>query len=145
MIARNCYGTKITCKNLNKYLSSLSWPDGQYNLDCRLIGYRGKERQKLFELSKYLDGHKSKVSRLDLKIYGFIGNDLSDKLFAVVPSLVVLSETTKKDNLSDAVKRLSTRHGVEIVDCQTEITFLLSNNKRAFQQRRCKKHSNKIQ
>ncbi len=133
-----CNGTQITSKNLDSYLSKLLLPAGKYSLDCRLIGYRGKERQKLSELSKYLENRKSKVTRLELKIFDIIGKDQSSELSEITTKLLIPSEIVTGDNLSEVINRLSTRCGVEITDCQTENIFLLTNKKRAFFEIACK-------
>jgi len=122
-------------------LDKLSYPDGKYSLDCRLIGYRGKERQKLFELSKYLDGRKSTVTRIELKIYDLASADESpdtimrqlslQEMTGSVREMLVPVETISKDKLTETVKRLSTRYGVEITDCVTDEQYLLTNKKRA--------------
>lgn len=146
LIARYYDSTKIVSQSLHNYLSGLSWPDGKYRLDCRLIGYRGKERQKLSELSKYLDGRKSNVTRIEMKVYDLLssednGNELPDisgrqsslkSKSGCVPDMLVPSETTSKYKLVETVENLSTRYGVEIVDCQTDEKFLFTNKKRAF-------------
>ncbi|MCP4703135.1 MAG: hypothetical protein GY865_00875 [candidate division Zixibacteria bacterium] len=129
IVAQYCDNTIIDSQKLNKYLHKLSLPNGKYSLDCRLIGYRGKERQKLFELSKYLEGQKSKVTRLELRIYDLLSadndsNELSDIL---VPSKII-----SKINLNETIKNFSTRYGVEITDCQTEKQYLLTNKKKVF-------------
>lgn len=144
-ISRNCDGTVLSSKNLDNYLSKLSWPDGKYSLDCRLIGYRGKERQKLSELSKYLGGRKSKVTRIELKVSDLLFSeglsnglpDISKRLIILqsmsgaIPDMLMSSEAATHANLSDVIAKYSTRYGVEITDCQTDEIFLLSNNKRA--------------
>jgi len=146
LIARYYDDTKIVSQNLHKYLGSLSWPDGKYRLDCRLIGYRGKERQKLSELSKYLDGRKSNVTRIEIKVYDLLssednGNELPDisgrqfslkSMSGSLPGLLVPSETASKKKLTKIIENLSTRYGVEIADCQTDKKFLFTNKKGAF-------------
>jgi len=146
LTARYWDGTEIVSQNLAEYLNSLSWPDGKYRLDCRLIGYRGKERQKLSELAEHLDGRKSDLSRLEMKVYDFIDSDdnsldLSDivkrhsilkSMSGCVSGMLVPSEMASRDKLADTVKKYSTRYGVEIIDCLTDKKYLLTDKKRAF-------------
>ncbi|MCP4634784.1 MAG: hypothetical protein GY855_17790, partial [candidate division Zixibacteria bacterium] len=129
IVAQYCDNTIIDSQKLNKYLHKLSLPNGKYSLDCRLIGYRGKERQKLYELSKYFEGKKSNVTRLELRIYDLLitDNDSNELSELLIPSKVI-----SKNNLIETVNNLSTRFGVEITDCQTDKQYLLTNKKRIF-------------
>jgi hypothetical protein len=99
------------------------WPNGDYVLTGRLIGYRGKERQKITELVKYLGNEASSVKRLELKFTDFRGEAAPaerqaelKKLLAGQSGLLIRGEVVSGNYLAESVNRWSTRYGVEIHD-----------------------------
>ncbi|MFH2036713.1 MAG: hypothetical protein ABIJ45_09950 [Candidatus Zixiibacteriota bacterium] len=115
------------------FVNSLSLPDGEYDLEGRLIGYRGKERQSIAELLNFINGHSSTVRRIELKICGLrdgsneLINDLDgktqfgmlNKLFKGHQELLIRSQVVFGYDLKEAIEKYSTRCGTEIVDCTT--------------------------
>ncbi len=140
---RTYAGREINSTGLAQYLEQLTWPEGEYVLDGRLIGYRGKERQLLSELSKYLRDETSVVTRIELKLYDIISNDdisyehatggerraaltaLFDKCDGLLPKSAVYSG----DNLTAAIAEVSTRFGCEMFAVDGHERFLLTHHK----------------
>jgi hypothetical protein len=140
---RDINGITISCKGLDAPLSKLSIPNGEFAFDCRLIGYRGKERQRISELIKYLEGEKSSVSRVDLKIYDLLGTDESDtpintsvqrrhileELLGENSNLLTPVEIVSGNNLHSALRRLGTRRGIEIYSAIADERFIFTKCK----------------
>lgn len=136
-------GESIISKSLDDYMAKLSWPKGTYVLDGRLIGYRGKERQKISELSKFLDGHKSKVTRIELKLNDILVHDdkslidaagrfrmdILDQLFDNDDGLITRSIECTGSNLEKCISEISTRYGCEILELDSERRYLLTHRK----------------
>lgn len=125
------------------YLSELLLPDGNYSLDCRLIGCRGKERQPVSELVKYLKNEKSSVRRIELKICDLIRSDDEllvedgagirrerlEKIFGSASSCLVPAKKTTGSEIRELLGKRSTRYGVEIYDCSSSDRFLFTHRK----------------
>ncbi len=140
---RKYSGREIESAGLGQYLEQLTWPEGEYVLDGRLIGYRGKERQPLSEVSKYLRDEKSTVTRVELKLYDIlllddisfefatgrerraILTELFDKYDGLLPKTVVCQGT----KLAAAIAEVSTRFGCEILVVDGHHRFLLTHRK----------------
>jgi len=136
--------TNISNHELNSCLRNLNLPDGNYGLDGRLIGYHGKERQTVEQLIKFLCGKRSKVTRIELKIYDLlpdnnVNNVLPDifqrrqrvsEILGANCNFLVPAESVPGSGLPDTVAKVSTRYGAEIINCSTGDRFLLSKGKR---------------
>ncbi|MBN2227104.1 MAG: hypothetical protein JW763_07035 [candidate division Zixibacteria bacterium] len=136
-------GTEMANSRLSGFLNNLNWPDGDYLLDCRLIGYRGKERQKVADLAAYLDGRKSPVRRLEIRVVDMIKRNGSspgqqsgrerltalESLFGDDTSLMIPSRVCKSGELRDEMTKATTRRGIEIHDLESPRRFLLTHRK----------------
>lgn len=123
VIFRDASGNLLGSEALGRFSENLSWPKGEYALTGRLIGYRGKERQKIAELVKYLGTEKSDVKRLELKITDLRGDAAPaerkaelKKLFVGHTGFLIRGEVVSGKNLAESVNRWSSRYGVEIHD-----------------------------
>ena len=140
---RTYAGQEINSIGLGKYLEQLTWPEGEYVLDGRLIGYRGKERQPLSEVSKYLRDEKSTVTRVEFKLYDIIPKDKISyehatggerraaltALFDKGDGLLPKSVTCDGLNLAAAIAEVSTRFGCEVLSVDGQERFLLTHRK----------------
>jgi hypothetical protein len=127
----------IENKLLSDYTGSLIWPDGEYTLDCRLIGYRGKSRQPVSELLNLLKEKKSSARRFELKIYDLLYHEnLSasinnaskrrsklEKIFNDKPELLIPVEKVKGAGIIEIMNRCGTRYGIEIFDCNSPVRY----------------------
>ncbi len=130
-------GIPIENKLLSDYIDSQTWPEGEYTLDCRLIGYRGKSRQPVYELLNLLKGGKSGVRRIELKIYDLLHYENPsafennaekrrlklEKIFNNKAELLVPVEKVKGESIAEAMNRCGTRYGIEIFDCSSPIRY----------------------
>jgi hypothetical protein len=140
---RSYSGQVIESIQLRNYLAQLTWPDGAYVLGARLIGYRGKERQPLAELSKYLHDVESTVTRVELKLYDIISMDnisfetatgrerraaltmLFDKTDGLLPKSIICRGSQLATTMADVTTRL----GCEIFGLDNSDRFLLTHRK----------------
>lgn len=136
-------GRVIKLLQWHKDIVSLTWPEGDYVLDARLIGYRGKERQPLAEVTGLLHGDKSAVTRLALKICDLLIQDNVDysakpgrerrtallELFDKSDGLLPRSVVCRGDQLPSTVADISTRLGCEIFGLENSDRFLLTHRK----------------
>ncbi|UCD18350.1 MAG: hypothetical protein JSV44_05415 [Candidatus Zixiibacteriota bacterium] len=141
--AHGLYGRKLDFSKLDECLAERFWPEGDYILDCRLIGYRGKERQKVCELVKYLEGKNSAVKRLDVKVIDLIalnGHNFRHaageirraelvRLFCSHESSIIPAEKFNGDDLANAIGRCTTRYGIELHECASDRRYLLTHRK----------------
>jgi len=140
---KRCDNTPIRQDRIVNMLSSIQLPTGELKLDCRLIGYRGKERQKVSELEKSIEGEDSSVTRLELKVYDLIAlnqNDYSnsnadvrrkklEELFDDNREILPPAEKVLGANLYQALKKIGTRHGIEIFALDSSERFLFTKRK----------------
>jgi hypothetical protein len=136
-------GARFDSPALSSYIDRSGFPPGNYALECRLIGHRGKERQSVSELLKYFNGEKGKVRRLDLKVYDLWRLDdevLTDmgagvrrakleRLFSDDESFLATVGRVDGAYLPEAIERYSTRYGSEIYDMDSSERFLLPHRK----------------
>nr|MBN2276861.1 hypothetical protein [candidate division Zixibacteria bacterium] len=126
---------------LNKYLESLPMPDNNFAVEARLIGHRGKERRPVEELIRFLQGEKTNVRRIELKICDLLKAGASEdrrvggserreelnRLFAAAPDLLVPARVATGDNLAGAIWETATRYGVEIHTLDSDEKYLLTH------------------
>ncbi len=136
-------GMEISYPRLLDFLGGLNWPDGDYMLDCRLIGYRGKERRKVADLADYLEGRKSPVRRMEIKVVDILKRnecDLADRpgrerltelaeLFANDESMIISSRISQSRCLQEDMAKVSTRRGIEIHELESPRRYLLTHRK----------------
>ncbi|MEW5922410.1 MAG: hypothetical protein AB1746_00330 [Candidatus Zixiibacteriota bacterium] len=129
---------------IGRFISGLKLPDCNFEVECRLLGYCGKERKSVDEVARYLKGEKSSVRRLELKIVDLIaenGENVIDasgrdrrrrfeNLFADQTAMLVPATALSGGSIAECFKRCATRCGVEIFDSDTPERFLLTNQKR---------------
>jgi hypothetical protein len=148
-----CNGTKLSLFDaydrpldnpaLSQYLNRLSLPPGNYSLDCRLIGYRGKERLPVSEVNKFCHEDKSSVRRLEIKICEVMENDGCliepadrrtlrsplEKLIQDKTGLLVPLQQAPGSRIGELVDSFSTRYGAEIRQSDRRDRFLLTHKK----------------
>ena len=138
-------GAPIQSNNINRMLGTLRLPQINFACDCRLIGYRGKERQKISELGKFVCGEQSSVSRAELKMYDLINLDGVDvlslnalgrrekleELFGAGKGMLPPVELISGDKLHQALKKVGTRYGVEILADDSTERYLFTKRKLA--------------
>ena len=136
-------GTRFSDRNTDECLRNITLPDGEFLLDVRLIGYRGKERQPVSDLIKHLHGEKSTVRRTEMKIYDLLRCDNQDmteeiggtrrrkleRLFSENNGSLVPAETIAGNALSHAAKNHSTRYGMEIFALDSAERFTFTHHK----------------
>ncbi len=136
-------GQGVESKTLNKYIHTLKFPEGDYSVDCRLVGYCGKERRTVGAIRSYLNGEESSVRRLEIKIADLIAVDGEDaavlsgierrrkleKLFADTPELLIPAKEAQGEKLAQIVGKCITRYGVEIFECNSSGRYLLTSKK----------------
>jgi len=141
MRAFSACGDKIESTRLDKYLSGLTLPGGDWVVECRLVGNCGKERQPVGELLRFLRGEKSSVRRLNLKAADLLsldGRDMTaetggarrsalEKLFADHPKRLIHVFETAGDGIGRSFVRATTRLGVEIFECDSSGRYLMTN------------------
>jgi hypothetical protein len=140
---RDVAGTAIENRRLIDFLHSLSLPEDDFQLSCRIIGCRGKGRQSVEELNKYLQAGKSTVRHLDLKVsdispaqsetdtYGSFPKRRKrlEQLFVSHPGFLVPVTETDYKNLETAIEKCGTRFGAEIIDIDADEIFLFYFNR----------------
>jgi len=136
-------GTVVSSQRLIEYLDTLEWPDGDYVLDCRVIGYRGKERQGAVDLVAYFEDRKSPVRRLEVKVVDIFerdGRNLAARsgrerwaelaeLFSSDTRLLIASRSGQCDQIQGHINRITTRDGVEIHERDSSRRYLLTHRK----------------
>ncbi len=136
-------GTPIKFPRFDRNLKAFRFPGVDFTCDCRLVGYRGKERQKAGELVKFIRGETSSVSRTELKIYDLVDLDDADvsklnaierrekleELFGAVKGILPPSELVSGDNSHNALKNIGTRHGIEISSVHSAEKYLFTRQK----------------
>lgn len=138
----NADKTIIENKMLSDYLAGTKWREGEYTLDCRLIGYRGKSRQPLYEVINLLRGEKTNVRRVELRIYDLlhygrqavseIFSDrrlLLEEMFSDDSKMFIPVEKVNGGRLEECLNRHGTRYGIEIVDCSSPIGYFYTRRK----------------
>lgn len=137
--------TTVDFMAVKNCVKRLTLPDGEYALDCRLIGYRGKERQSTSALMKFLDGKKSPVRRVEIKVCDLISTADENSglrtgrerrlellsLFKNNTELLIPAELVNGDCLTSSVNRYSTRFGLEIHEADSSRRFLFTHRKQA--------------
>jgi hypothetical protein len=137
-------GRRIDSPVVRECTDNAELPEGNFIFDARLIGYRGKERRPVAELIDYLEGRKSPVRRIELRIADVI--ELKGRSAAVSPSLerrwlledqlgekknlLIPAVSTAAAELPAAVKSVATRYGAEIVGDEITERFLFTNQNR---------------
>ncbi len=136
----NIADAALKSPRLEEFLKIIRMPDGNYMLDGRLLGYRGKERQTPQEIESFLAGQKSSVRRLELKIIDLIEQDgqsiinqpgreryrrLVELLGEKNPYLTAMKEGSGA-NLSPLIEQLSTRYGVILYAAESDSRYFLS-------------------
>ncbi len=136
-------GQNIDSIPLETLLKNGSFPAGEYIADCRLIGYRGKERQPVAELLEFLEGSSSTVRRMEIKVADLMslnGEKLSresasirreklEKLFESKSKLLLPIRPVAGDELLNSVTDVATRYGVEIYDCESYQRYIYTHRK----------------
>ena len=143
IVLRDASGSAMESRRLIDFLHSLSLPEDDYHLPCRIIGYRGKERQSVEELNKYLQDKKSTVRHLDLKVSDIFSAESGDdtyssflerrkrleQLFADHQGFLIPVTETDNENLEAAIEKCGTRFGAEIIDIDSNERFLFTFNR----------------
>lgn len=132
----------ISCEPVLKYLKSVNWPDGEYALDCRLIGYRGKSRQPVHQIISLLNDADTTVKRIEIKIYDLLYYDgqaapetfmkrrlILENIFDDNPKLLVPSEKVNGRNIEGIISHRGTRLGYEIIDETSLVRYLYTRSK----------------
>jgi hypothetical protein len=136
-------GVSTESERLDRLIEKVVFPPGDMTLDCRLIGFRGKERQKASELIRYLKGEKSSVTRLELRIYDLVYSEECEprnldagarrakieSLFSGNCGVIPPAEPVKGADLATAIKKLRTRYGAEIYATDFNNRFLFTRRK----------------
>jgi len=134
---------QIENRLLSEHLKEMNLPDGDYILDCRLVGYRGKSRQPVCELLSFLKDGKSTVRRIELIVYDIVrcGDTLMtdfdgvsrrlklEELFqncrtALIPAGIVIGRDIK-----ETLNKRGTRRGIEIYDSDSPVRYLFTHRK----------------
>ncbi|UCD94059.1 MAG: hypothetical protein JSU69_09855 [Candidatus Zixiibacteriota bacterium] len=136
-------GNELTCKRVTGYLESIDLPAGSYALDCRLIGLRGKERQSVSELGKFLKGEKSTVRRIEIKVADVLGceskpmtgrpgrvrRNLLEDLFQANKTVLIPTDEVLGAELVGAVQKKASRYGAEIFDADAPDRYLFTHRR----------------
>ncbi|PKK83438.1 MAG: hypothetical protein CVT49_08440 [candidate division Zixibacteria bacterium HGW-Zixibacteria-1] len=137
-------GNVIESNILRKFISELKLPGNDFVVEGRLIGCCGKERQTVDEVVRYLNGKKSAVRRLDLKIIDLIaqgGENFNDaagcerrkkleELFRDQSEMLIPTLILKGEDISQGFGRCATRYGVEIFESNSSDKYLFTNHRR---------------
>lgn len=136
-------GTPIQRNNINKMLGSLHLPKVDFACDSRLIGFRGKERQKISELAKLIRGEQSSVCRAELKVYDLLNHSGMDvqalnalerrkkleELLGSEKGMLPPVELAPGNGLHQALKKVGTRYGVEILAVDSAERYIFTKRK----------------
>ena len=138
----NADKTMIENKILSDYPAGTEWPKGEYTLDCRLIGFRGKSRLPVYEVLNLLKGEKTNVRRVELKIYDLLHHDrqavaeifserrsLLEEMFKDDSKMLIPVKKVNGGRLEECLNRYGTRYGIEIFDCSLPIGYLYTHRK----------------
>jgi len=140
---RSITGTNFDTESISNKVNKIDWPSGNYTAECRLIGYRGKQRQKVQELVKHFNGEKSTVRRVDIKVAdmisiddenlsvssGKVRRDKLEELFKDSASLLLPAEKCEGGSVAEMINRRGTRFGVEILGYDDNSRYLLTHRK----------------
>jgi len=135
---------EVKSELLRKYLSKIDFPGQDYAVECRLIGYCGKKRQPVEKIIRYLNGQKSTVRRLELKICDLVSSGnrdmtaengderrrLLERLFENREELLIPAQRAAGDTIRDCFVRAATRYGVEVIECGAAGRYLMTSHKR---------------
>jgi hypothetical protein len=135
-------GTAILGDTIKGFLRNLKLPDGDYVLSGRLIGYRGKERQPVAELFKYIKGETTPVRRMEIKISDIFEKDgepvqlglearrqLLEGLFSANSNLLLPAIIGSGTELNNIVADMATRYGAEILCSASREPLLYTHRK----------------
>jgi len=125
------------------FLEKMRLPEGDYVLEYRLIGFRGKERRPVSELIKFLKSEKSMVTRLEIRFCDLLGingesilnlNPMGrrlglEELFSEQENYLVPATGIEGEQLGQVMPRYCTRLGLEIVDGLSGEKFLFTHRK----------------
>jgi hypothetical protein len=135
--------SEIDSDRIRSYLSAFVLPDGDYILEGRLLGFRGKERQKVSELTRYIEGKSSRVKRIELRICDIL--DHSDKeikkaepierikylsqIYSDNSDVLINTHEVSGDDLTEKVSKISSRYGAEIIDADYGAGYIFTHRK----------------
>lgn len=137
-------GVDFNSEIISRFISGLELPESNFEVECRLPGFCGKERKAVDEVVHYLNNEKSSVRRLEVKIVDLVSENGEtfvnvparerrrrlENLFAGHTALLIPVITAKGNNLTEHFGRCATRYGIEILEADTTGRFLLTNQKR---------------
>ena len=140
----NGRGEEVKPELVRKCLSKTDFPVQDYAVECRLIGYCGKKRQPVEKIIRYLNGQKSTVRRLELKICDLVSSGkrdmtaengderrrLLENLFENHEELLIPAHRSTGDTIWDCFARAATRYGVEVIECGATGRYLMTSQKR---------------
>jgi hypothetical protein len=141
LLSPNC--GQIENRLLSEHLKEMSLPDGDYILDCRLVGYRGKSRQPVSELLSFLKGGKSTVRRMELIVYDIVRCDDAimidtdgasrrsklEELFQNNRKALIPASIVNGKDITEVLNKRGTRCGIEIYDSDSPIRYLFTHRK----------------
>jgi hypothetical protein len=118
-------------------------PEGAYTLDCRLVGLRGKERQPVSELLKFLKGEKCTVRRIEIRVTDLLdcgSKTLTDRpgrerrsllegLFEANRALLVSAEEVPGTELVGSVGKKASRYGAGIFESDAPGRFIFTHRR----------------